>query len=402
MLKGKTVVLGVTGSIAAYKIANLASMLVKLHASVNVIMTENAANFINPITFETLTSNKCLVDTFDRNFQYNVEHVALAKRADLFMVAPASANVIGKIANGIADDMLTTTIMACKAPKIIAPAMNTNMFENPIVQDNLAKLEQYGYEIILPSTGYLACGDTGAGKLPPEEELLSYIIRELHYEKDMKGLKVLVTAGPTIEAIDPVRFISNHSTGKMGYAIAKCAMERGAEVTLVTGETSIEKPPFVNVIPVVSAKDMFEAVKEHCEESDFIIKAAAVADYTPAITATDKIKKKDNDMSISLVRTTDILKYLGEHKKLNQVICGFAMETKDLLENAGKKLKSKNADMIVANNLKVAGAGFGTDTNVVTFIKKDSVKELPLLSKEEVAKSILDEMMSLSRFSNQM
>ena len=392
MLKGKTVVLGVTGSIAAYKIANLASMLVKLHADVNVIMTKNATNFINPITFETLTSNKCLVDTFDRNFQYNVEHVALAKRADLFMVAPASANVIGKIANGIADDMLTTTIMACKAPKIIAPAMNTNMFENPIVQDNLEKLKQHGYEIISPSTGYLACGDTGAGKLPPEEELLSYIVRELHYEKDMKGLKVLVTAGPTIEAIDPVRFISNHSTGKMGYAIAKCAMERGADVTLVTGKTSISKPPFVNVIPVVSAEDMFTAVKEHCEESDFIIKAAAVADYTPEVTATDKIKKKDEDMSISLVRTTDILKYLGEHKKPSQVICGFAMETKDLLENAGKKLESKNADMIVANNLKVAGAGFGTDTNVVTFIKRDGAKELPILSKEEVAKAILDEM----------
>lgn len=396
MLNGKTVVLGVTGSIAAYKIANLASMLVKLHADVHVIMTENATNFINPITFETLTANKCLVDTFDRNFQYNVEHVALAKRADLFMIAPASANVIGKIANGIADDMLTTTIMACKAPKLIAPAMNTNMFENPIVQDNIEKLKQYSYEIISPSTGYLACGDTGAGKLPSEETLLSYILKELHYDKDMAGRKVLVTAGPTTEAIDPVRFISNHSTGKMGYAIAKCAMERGAEVTLITGKTAIPAPPFVKMIPVVSAKDMFEAVKDHFEDADFIIKAAAVADYTPETVAVDKLKKSENDMNISLVRTTDILKYLGEHKKQGQVICGFAMETKDLLENASKKLESKNADMIVANNLKVAGAGFGTDTNVVTFIEKDGIKELPLLSKDKVAKSILDEMLELA------
>ena len=309
MLEGKTVVLGVTGSIAAYKIANLASMLVKQHADVHVIMTENAVNFINPITFETLTSNKCLVDTFDRNFQYNVEHVALAKRADLFMVAPASANVIGKIAGGIADDMLTTTIMACKAPKLIAPAMNTNMFENPIVQDNIRKLEQYGYEIISPAAGYLACGDTGEGKLPSEETLFSYIMRELHYEKDMAGKKVLVTAGPTIEAIDPVRFLSNHSTGKMGYAIAKCAMERGAEVTLVTGKTALPLPPFVKVIPVVSASDMYEAVKANSGEADYIIKAAAVADYTPAVAAEDKIKKSGENMNISLVPTEDILKY---------------------------------------------------------------------------------------------
>lgn len=397
MLQGKTVVLGVTGSIAAYKIANLASMLVKLHADVNVIMTENATNFINPITFETLTGNKCLVDTFDRNFQYNVEHVALAKRADLFMVAPASANVIGKIANGIADDMLTTTIMACKVPKLIAPAMNTNMFENPIVQDNLEKLKQYDYEIISPSTGYLACGDTGAGKLPPEEVLLDYILRELHYEKDMKGKKVLVTAGPTREAIDPVRFLSNHSTGKMGYAIARCAMERGAEVTLVTGQTSISKPPFVKVVAVVSAKDMFEAVKEHMKEADFIIKSAAVADYTPETVADEKIKKQEEDMSIPLIRTADILKYVGEHRKPNQVVCGFAMETRDLLENAAKKLRNKNADMIVANNLKVTGAGFGTDTNVVTLIKRDGTRELPLLTKEEVAKVILDEMLGVCR-----
>ena len=395
MLKGKTVVLGVTGSIAAYKIANLASMLVKLHADVNVIMTKNATNFINPITFETLTSNKCLVDTFDRNFQFNVEHVALAKRADIFMVAPASANVIGKIANGIADDMLTTTIMACKAPKYIAPAMNTNMFENEIVQDNLKKLQKYGYELITPATGYLACGDTGSGKLPSEETLLSYIMKELHYEKDMTGKKVVVTAGPTMEAIDPVRFISNHSTGKMGYAIAKCAMERGADVTLISGQTAIEKPVFVKVIDVVSAKDMFEAVKQEAEDADFIIKSAAVADYTPVTVAEEKIKKSDDDMSISLARTTDILKYLGEHKKPGQKLCGFAMETKDMLENATKKLTAKNADMIVANNLKVAGAGFGTDTNVVTLIKKDGVKELPILSKDEVAKAILDELLQL-------
>ena len=397
MLTGKTVVLGVTGSIAAYKIANLASMLVKLHADVHVIMTQNAMNFINPITFETLTSNKCLVDTFDRNFQFNVEHVALAKRADIFMVAPASANVIGKIANGMADDMLTTTIMACKAPKYIAPAMNTNMFENAIVQDNMEKLKRFGYGIIVPATGYLACGDTGAGKLPSEEVLLSYILKELHYEKDMQGKKVLVTAGPTMEAMDPVRFISNHSTGKMGYAIARCAMERGAEVTLITGQTAIEKPPFVKVIPVVSAADMFEAVKEHYADMDYIVKAAAVADYTPEHVAPDKMKKSDADMSVSLVRTVDILKYIGEHRKSGQVICGFAMETKDLLENATKKLTSKNVDMIAANNLKVAGAGFGTDTNVITLIRKDETKELPILSKEEAAKVILDEMMELGQ-----
>lgn len=395
MLKDKTIVLGVTGSIAAYKIANLASMLVKQHADVNVIMTKNATNFINPITFETLTSNKCLVDTFDRDFQFNVEHVALAKRADIFMVAPASANVIGKIAGGIADDMLTTTIMACKAPKYIAPAMNTNMFENPIVQDNLKKLENYGYNIINPATGYLACKDTGVGKLPSEEELFAYIMRELHYEKDMAGKKVVVTAGPTREAIDPVRFISNHSTGKMGYAIAKCAMERGAEVVLVTGKTSIAKPPFVKIIEVVSAADMFEAVKSEAEDADFVIKAAAVADYTPVKVADNKLKKTDDDMSISLKRTTDILKYLGEHKKNGQILCGFAMETKDLIENAKKKLESKNADLIVANNLKVEGAGFGTDTNVVTFIEKAGVSELPILSKDDVAQEILNKLMSM-------
>lgn len=396
MLSGKTVVLGVTGSIAAYKIANLASMLVKLHGDVHVIMTQNATNFINPITFETLTGNKCLVDTFDRDFQFNVEHVALAKRANIFMVAPASANVIGKIANGIADDMLTTTIMACKAPKLIAPAMNTNMFENPIVQNNLKKLADYGYELIMPSCGYLACGDTGAGKLPPEQELLDYILKELHYEKDLTGKKVLVTAGPTREAIDPVRFISNHSTGRMGYAIARCAMERGAEVILVTGETALIKPPFMQVINVVSAEDMFKAVKEYMAECDFIIKSAAVADYTPSEVATEKVKKKEEDLSIPLTRTTDILKYVGEHRRKGQVICGFAMETQNLIANAVKKLEAKNVDMIVANNLKVAGAGFGTDTNVVTLITKEERKELPILSKDEIAKIILDEMMKLS------
>lgn len=395
MLTGKTVVLGVTGSIAAYKIANLASMLVKQHADTHVIMTKNATNFITPITFETLTGNKCLVDTFDRNFQYNVEHVALAKRADLFLVAPASANIIGKIANGIADDMLSTTIMACKAPKLIAPAMNTNMFENPIVQDNLSKLEHFGYEIIHPAVGYLACGDTGAGKLPSEDLLYAHIMKHLHYEKDLVGKKVLVTAGPTVEALDPVRFISNHSTGKMGYAIAKCAMERGAEVTLITGPSALQAPDFVEVIRIQSARDMFEEVKKHMEQSDFIIKAAAVADYTPAHTATEKIKKSDDDMSIPLVRTTDILQYIGEHKQPHQVLCGFAMETQELLANARKKLEKKHADMIVANSLKVAGAGFGTDTNVVTIIKQDETKELPLLSKDEVAKIILDELILL-------
>lgn len=396
MLQKKNVVLGVTGSIAAYKIANLASMLVKLHADVHVIMTKNATHFITPITFETLTGNKCLVDTFDRNFEFNVEHVALAKRADLFMVAPASANVIGKIANGIADDMLTTTIMACKAPKLIAPAMNTNMFENPIVQDNLKKLAAYGYEIIAPAVGYLACGDTGAGKLPSEELLLDYIRRQLCHAKDLAGKKVLVTAGPTKEAIDPVRFLSNHSTGKMGYAIARCAMERGAEVTLVTGQASIAKPPFVKVVPVVSAADMFEAVKANMDEADFIIKSAAVADYTPKEVAADKIKKSEGELSITLSRTVDILKYVGEHRKKGQVICGFAMETKDLIENAEQKLASKKVDMIVANSLKEEGAGFGTDTNVVTLIKANEKKELPIMTKDAVADAILDEMKKCS------
>ena len=395
MLKGKTVVLGVTGSIAAYKIANLASALVKLHADVNVIMTKNATNFITPITFETLTGNKCLIDTFDRNFQFNVEHVALAKRADIFMVAPASANVIGKIAHGIADDMLTTTIMASKCPKLISPAMNTNMFENPILQDNLKILEKYGYEIINPASGYLACGDTGAGKMPEPETLLKYILRTIAREKDMAGKKVLITAGPTQEKIDPVRYITNHSTGKMGYALAENAMRRGAEVTLVTGPTAIEPPMFVNVVPVISAEDMAGEVIARAPEQDIIIKAAAVADYRPVNPADEKFKKKDDEESvITLERTQDILKYLGGHKRAEQFICGFSMETENMLENSRAKLTKKNVDMIVANNLKVKGAGFGTDTNVVTIITADDCKELDIMSKVEVANAILDEIMS--------
>ena len=390
MLKGKTVVLGVTGSIAAYKIANLASMLVKLHADVNVIMTRNATNFINPITFETLTGNKCLIDTFDRNFQFNVEHVALAKRADIFMVAPASANVIGKIARGIADDMLTTTIMACKCPKLISPAMNTNMFENPILQDNLKILEKYGYELIQPASGYLACGDTGAGKMPEPETLLQYILRTIAKEKDLAGKQILITAGPTQEKIDPVRYITNHSTGKMGYALARAAMLRGARVTLVTGPVAIEPPMFVDVVPVTSAQHMADAVISRAPQMDIIIKAAAVADYRPVNPADEKIKKRDGEeASISLERTTDILKTLGEQKKEGQFLCGFSMETENMLENSKAKLEKKNLDMIVANNLKVQGAGFGTDTNVVTLITKDTIKELELMSKDQVADAIL-------------
>ena len=390
MLKGKTVVLGVTGSIAAYKIANLASMLVKLHADVNVIMTRNATNFINPITFETLTGNKCLIDTFDRNFQFNVEHVALAKRADIFMVAPASANVIGKIAHGIADDMLTTTIMACKCPKLISPAMNTNMFENPILQDNLKILEKYGYELIQPASGYLACGDTDAGKMPEPETLLQYILRTIAKEKDLAGKQILITAGPTQEKIDPVRYITNHSTGKMGYALARAAMLRGARVTLVTGPVAIEPPMFVDVVPVTSAQHMADAVISRAPQMDIIIKAAAVADYRPVNPADEKIKKRDGEeASISLERTTDILKTLGEQKKEGQFLCGFSMETENMLENSKAKLEKKNLDMIVANNLKVQGAGFGTDTNVVTLITKDTIKELELMSKDQVADAIL-------------
>lgn len=389
MLRGKTVVLGVTGSIAAYKMANVASMLIKKHCDVHVIMTKNATNFINPITFETLTNHKCLVDTFDRNFQFHVAHVSLAQQADCMLIAPASANVIGKVANGIADDMLTTTIMACEAPKLIAPAMNTRMFNNPIVQDNLRKLERFGYEVIQPAAGRLACGDTGAGKLPSEEVMIDYIEKAIAREKDLKGKKLLVTAGPTQEAIDPVRFITNHSTGKMGYAIARAAMLRGAEVTLVTGQTAIDPPPFVNVIPVVSAEDMFEAVKEHSDAQDIIIKSAAVADYRPATVSDEKIKKKDENLSIPMERTTDILQYLAEHRRDDQFICGFSMETQNMLENSRKKLEKKKLDMIVANNLKVEGAGFGTDTNVVTFITKEEEKTLEIMTKQEVADELL-------------
>lgn len=390
MLKGKTVVLGVTGSIAAYKMANVASMLIKKHCDVHVIMTQNATNFITPVTFETLTNHKCLVDTFDRNFQFHVAHVSLAQQADCMLIAPASANVIGKIANGIADDMLTTTIMACDAPKIIAPAMNTHMFQNQIVQDNLKKLEHYGYEIIAPAAGRLACGDVGAGKLPSEEVLVEYIEKAIAKPKDLAGKKILVTAGPTRESIDPVRFITNHSTGKMGYAIARAAMLRGAEVTLVSGQTNLAPLPFVNVVSVVSAQDMFEAVRDHFEKQDVIIKSAAVADYRPAKVSDEKIKKKDGDMSIEMERTTDILQYLAGCRREDQFICGFSMETQNMLENSRRKLAKKKLDMIVANNLKVEGAGFGTDTNVVTFITKDQEKTLERMSKQEVADQLLD------------
>ena len=393
MLKGKTVVLAVSGSIAAYKIASLASALKKLHANVQVLMTKNAVNFINPITFESLTGNKCLGDTFDRNFQYSVEHVALAKQADVVLVAPASANVIGKIAHGIADDMLTTTVMACKCKKIIAPAMNTNMFDNPILQDNLKILEHYGYEVISPAVGYLACGDTGAGKMPEPELLLQYILREIAYEKDMQGKRVLVTAGPTQESIDPVRFITNHSTGKMGYAIAKMCMLRGAEVTLVSGPTSIAKPEFVHVVDVVTAKEMYEEVTKRAKDQDIIIKAAAVADYRPKSVSSEKMKKKDDDLAIPMERTDDILKFLGEHKKEHQFLCGFSMETENMLENSRKKLEKKHLDMIVANNLKVEGAGFAGDTNVVTIITGQEEVSLGKMTKEETALRILDEIL---------
>ena len=397
MLKGKTVVLGVTGSIAAYKIASLASMLIKQHADVHVIMTQNATNFIHPTAFETLTRHKCLVDTFDRNFEFSVEHVSLAKAADVVLVAPASANVIAKLAHGLADDMLTTTVLACTCKKIISPAMNTRMFENPITQDNLKICEHYGMEVISPASGYLACGDTGAGKMPEPEVLLQYILKEVQYEKDLKGKKILVTAGPTREAIDPVRYITNHSTGKMGYAIAKTAALRGADVTLVSGPAEVEPPMFVNFVPVVTAKDMFEAVTSRSDEMDAVIKAAAVADYRPKFVNTEKTKKKDGDMAIELERTDDILKWLGEHKKDSQFLCGFSMETEHMLENSRAKLKKKNLDMIVANNLKVAGAGFGTDTNVVTMIRENKETELPIMSKEEVAGAILDEIFGIER-----
>lgn len=390
MLKGKTVVLGVTGSIAAYKMANLTSMLTKLHCDVHVIMTKNATNIINPITFETLTAHKCLVDTFDRNFNYNIEHVALGEKADVVLVAPATGNVIGKMAAGIADDMLTTTLLACKCKKIVAPAMNTNMYENPVVQENLKKLKEFGMEVIEPASGMLACRVEGKGKLPSEEVLLEYILREIQFEKDMTGKKVLVTAGATQEAIDPVRYITNHSTGKMGYALAKIAMRRGADVTLITAPTNLPAPLFADVVPVVSAQEMFDAVKERAPQMDIIIKAAAVADYTPVSVSDEKIKKKDGDLSLPMRRTTDILAYLGEHRKPGQFICGFSMETENLVENSKKKLQKKNADLIVANNLRDEGAGFGTDTNVVTLVMEEGIVELPCMSKEQVAEAVLD------------
>ena len=396
MLKGKTVLLGITGSIAAYKIAYLASALHKLHADVHVLMTENATNFINPITFETLTGNKCLVDTFDRNFQFQVEHVSIAKKADVVMIAPASANVIGKLANGLADDMLTTTVMACRCQKILAPAMNTAMYENPVVQDNIRKLKTYGYEVITPASGYLACGDTGAGKMPEPETLLEYILKEAAFQKDLAGKKLLVTAGPTQEAIDPVRCLTNHSSGKMGYAIAKMAMLRGAEVTLISGPTAIEPPLFVKVVPVTSARDMFEAVTSLSDEQDIIIKAAAVADYRPKQVSEDKVKKKDDQASIELERTDDILKYLGQHKKQGQFLCGFSMETRDMISNSRAKLEKKNLDMVAANNLKVEGAGFQGDTNVLTLITQDEEVSLPLMSKEDAALKILDKILLLT------
>ena len=390
MLKGKTVVLGVTGGIAAYKIANLASMLVKQHANVRVIMTQNATNFITPTTFETLTGKKCLVDTFDRNFEFQVEHVSLAKQADIFMIAPATANVIAKVAHGLADDMLTTTFLACRSPKYIVPAMNTQMYENPITKDNLNICRKYGMHVIEPASGYLACGDTGAGKMPEPETLFEYILQELACEKDLAGKKVLVTAGPTREAIDPVRYITNHSTGKMGYAIARAAARRGAEVTLVSGPVDLKAPLGVRLVPVISAKDMFDAVTSISAEQDAIIKAAAVADYRPAVVGAEKTKKSDGNMNIELERTDDILAWLGAHRREGQVLCGFSMETQNMLENSRAKLAKKNVDMIVANSLRTAGAGFGTDTNLVTVITKDGAEELELMSKDQVAHELLN------------
>ena len=395
MLKGKTVVLGVSGSIAAYKAANLASLLKKQHADVHVIMTENALQFITPVTFETLTGNKCLTDTFDRNFQFHVEHVELAKRADLLVVAPASANVMARLAHGMADDMLTTTALACRCPKLIAPAMNTRMYENPVTQDNMELLKKYGWQVIEPEVGHLACGDTGKGKFPEERLIVEHILNEIAHKKDMEGMHVLVTAGPTMEAIDPVRFISNHSTGKMGYAIARICRQRGAEVTLVTGRTNLPRPAGIDIVDIKSAQDMFEAVTYRSKEQDLIIKAAAVADYRPAVVAEEKVKKADGDMSIALERTQDILAYLGEHKQPGQVLCGFAMETENMVEHALGKLKKKNLDFIVANNVKVEGAGFGTDTNVVTLITDEEIRELALMKKEKVAQQLVDELLKL-------
>ncbi|MCC8139404.1 MAG: bifunctional phosphopantothenoylcysteine decarboxylase/phosphopantothenate--cysteine ligase CoaBC [Lachnospiraceae bacterium] len=393
MLKNKCVVLGVTGSIAAYKIASLASALKKQHCDVQVIMTKNATQFITPLTFETLIGHKCLTDTFDRDFTFEVEHIAVAKRADLVLVAPATANIIGKLAHGVADDMLSTTVLACRCPLLLSPAMNTAMYENPVVQDNLTTLQRYGWQIIEPASGHLACGDTGAGKMPEPETLLSYIIKELAYEKDLSGKKILVTAGPTQEAIDPVRYITNHSSGKMGYAIAHAAMLRGARVTLVTGPTALTPPPFMDVIPVVSAEDMFREVTARFPEQDAVVKAAAVADYAPTIVSSEKVKKKEGDMSIPLKRTPDILQYLGEHRREGQRLCGFSMETEHMLENSRTKLEKKHVDLIAANNLKTDGAGFGTDTNVITLITKDGAEELPLMSKDEAAHRILDRLL---------
>ena len=395
MLKGKTVLLGVTGGIAAYKAAALASALVKQHCSVEVILTEHATKFIAPLTFEQLTGNRCMVDTFDRNFSHQVEHISLAHRTDLVMVAPATANVCAKLAHGLADDMLTTTVLACSCPKLIAPAMNTGMYENPVTQDNLETLRRYGWEVIAPASGRLACGDVGAGKLPEPEQLLQHILRLLALPHDLAGKRVLVTAGPTQESIDPVRYLTNHSTGKMGYAIARMAMLRGAQVTLVSGPTALEPPPFVEVVPIVSAQDMFEAVTSRQEQSDFIFKAAAVADYTPLDYSDDKVKKKDGDLSIPLKRTQDILQYLGDHRRSGQIICGFSMETRDMLANSAAKLEKKHVDMICANNLKVAGAGFGVDTNVLTLITRAGAEELPLLSKEEAANRVIDRAVQL-------
>ena len=395
MLKGKHVVLAVTGGIAAYKMATMASLLVKQHADVQVLMTQNATNFINPITFETLTGHKCLVDTFDRNFEFNVEHVSVAKQADIALVAPATANVIGKLANGLADDMLTTTLLACKCKKLVAPAMNTQMYENPIVQDNMKKLEHYGMELIQPVSGHLACGDSGMGKMVEPEVMLQYILRDLALEKDMQGLKVLVTAGPTQEAIDPVRYITNHSTGTMGYQLARNCMLRGAEVTLVTGRTALTPPPFVKVIPVVSAQEMYEAVTSRAAEQDIIIKAAAVADYRPATVASEKIKKAEGGFAIPPERTQDILRSLGEAKPAGQFLCGFAMETQNLEENARKKLATKNLDLVVGNNVKVAGSGFGAGTNVITFITKEGAEPQPQMDKAQVAGCIVDKILAM-------
>ena len=395
MLKDKTVLLGVTGGIAAYKAAALASALVKQHAAVEVVMTEHATKFITPLTFEELTGRRVMVDTFDRNFQHQVEHIALAQRTDLVIIAPATANVCAKLAHGLADDMLTTTVLACRCPKLIAPAMNTNMYENPVTQDNLETLRRYGWEVIEPKSGRLACGAVGTGKLPEPEELLQYVLRELALPHDLTGKKVLISAGPTQEALDPVRYLTNHSTGKMGYALARMAMLRGAEVTLVSGPTAIAPPPFTKVVPIVSAQDMFEAVTANASDADYIFMAAAVADYTPRDYFDDKVKKSDGDMQIPLKRTQDILAYLGAHRRPGHVICGFSMETRNMLENSQNKLLKKNVDMICANNLKVPGAGFGVDTNVITLITRDQVVELPMLSKEAAANAILDQAMKL-------